>query len=103
MIAILEPKSARANGETDSSQRFAELGTTISASRLSVWLQCTLKFHFRYLLANPQATHPFHAFRLNSACGAAALEHDPLATRAFALAPFNRLFAVQWTKLQPGA
>lgn len=42
--------------------RVAELGKTISASRLNLWLQCRLKFFFRYVIQVPKPpTASMHA------------------------------------------
>ncbi len=43
------PAPAKAR-KPDEAERVAELQKTISASRLSLWLQCTLKFYFKYIL-----------------------------------------------------
>jgi len=49
MIALIEP------GATN---RIAELQKTVSASRLSLWLTCRLKFYFRYALKIQKPTTP---------------------------------------------
>jgi len=46
MIATVEPPAAG----TTMANRIQELKRTVSASRLNLWLQCRLKFFFRYAL-----------------------------------------------------
>ncbi len=50
MIAIREPNIGKASVQPKGIDRVAELQKTISASRLSLWLICRLKFYFRYIL-----------------------------------------------------
>ena len=49
MIATIERPLAPRSKPAAKPDRAAELRTTISASRLSVWVQCRLKFYFRYV------------------------------------------------------
>ena len=55
MIATLDRLLAPRSKTNGSPDRAVELRQTISASRLGVWLQCRLKFFFRYVL---QITKP---------------------------------------------
>jgi putative RecB family exonuclease len=49
MIAALEPVAAVPQSPPPSA-RITELQRTVSASRLGLWLNCRLKFYFRYVL-----------------------------------------------------
>ena len=49
MIATLDRLLAPRSKTNGSPDRAVELRQTISASRLGVWLQCRLKFYFRYV------------------------------------------------------
>ena len=46
MIAVAEPPASKPRPE----ERIEQLLRTVSASRLSCWHQCRLRFYFRYLL-----------------------------------------------------
>ena len=97
-----QTRSASAAGESNSSIRLAQLCTTVSASRLSLWLQCRLKFYFRYLL---QVQKPQTPSMHSGSTVHAVLQHWNLTRwrrEPFALAPLKELFTAQWTKLQQG-
>lgn len=54
MIALASPPKAVAGAPTPAPSKartIKELSSSISASRLSTWQQCRLKFYFRYVLA----------------------------------------------------
>ena len=56
MSALVELPLFRRRGRT-----IEELSATVSASRLSCWQQCRLKFYFRYVLSIPKrATAALH-------------------------------------------
>lgn len=103
MIATAESTSTRALAPQSIADRVAKLQTTVSASRLSLWLQCKLKFAFRYVeeIQKPP-TSSMH-------CGStvhAVLQQWNLARwrrEPFALERFKSIFGSQWTGLQNGA
>src|SRR5258708_6178194 len=103
MIATIErPLSPRAK-PTGQSDRALELRTTISASRLSVWLQCRLKFYFRYVA---QIQRPPTAKMHAGSTVHAVLQNWNMARwrrEAFAIDRFKTLFINQWSKLQESA
>src|SRR6266850_4737292 len=103
MIATLErllvPRS-KADAQPD---RAAELRQTISASRLGVWLQCRLKFYFRYVAQIKRPPTPsMHAGSTVHAVlrtwNIARWRREP-----FAIERFKALFGSQWIRLQEGA
>ena len=55
MIALLEPKPAT-TPKRSTPRSVEELKRTVSGTRLSTWLQCRLKFYFRYVAAIPKPT-----------------------------------------------
>src|ERR1043166_4195885 len=80
----------------------AELQKTISASRLGLWLQCRLKFFFRYIAQIQRPPTPsMHAGSTVHAVlqmwNIARWRREP-----FAIERFKALFGSQWTKLQEG-
>ena len=102
MIATIEPPvpaRAKAHASVDP---VAELQKTISASRLSLWLQCRLKFYFRYVERIQKPPTP------SMHCGStvhAVLQQWNMARwkrEPFALERFKVAFGVQWTGLQKG-
>jgi CRISPR/Cas system-associated exonuclease Cas4 (RecB family) len=50
MIALADPSETRRLVATKTADRVVELQKTISASRLSLWHQCRLKFYFQHVL-----------------------------------------------------
>ncbi|MGH7969520.1 MAG: PD-(D/E)XK nuclease family protein, partial [Limisphaerales bacterium] len=58
MITLPEPPVATRSNTPTTADRVSELGKTISASRLGLWLGCRLKFYFRYLLQIKKPTTP---------------------------------------------
>lgn len=59
-VAVLPAPAASASAEArpDLHATLARLQQTVSASRLNCFLQCRLKFYFRYVLAIPKAKTP---------------------------------------------
>jgi hypothetical protein len=53
MIAFADPPPAVVE-PVKPGRTIEELTQTVSASRLSTWLQCRLKFHFRYVAGVPK-------------------------------------------------
>ena len=49
MIAFADPPPAKVEPVRQPGRSIEELTRTVSASRLNTWLQCRLKFYFRYL------------------------------------------------------
>ncbi len=102
MIALAQPTPAGAQIDNRPIDRVAELGKTISASRLGLWLGCRLKFYFRYFLQIKKPTTPsMHA----GSTVHAVLQHWNMARwrrEPFALEGFKALFSTQWTALQNG-
>ena len=103
MIAVAEPPVVTTPGKPAAVDRVAELGKTISASRLGLWLGCRLKFYFRYMLQIQKPTTPsMHA----GSTVHSVLQHWNMARwrrEPFALERFKTLFGTQWTGLQEGA
>jgi putative RecB family exonuclease len=103
MIAVAEPPVVTHPEMPTAVDRVAELGKTISASRLSLWLGCRLKFYFRYMLQIQKPTTPsMHA----GSTVHSVLQHWNLARwrrQPFALEQFKTLFGTQWAALQEGA
>jgi putative RecB family exonuclease len=79
------------------------LRSTISASRLGLFLQCRLKFYFRYVAqVQKPATPSKHA----GSTAHAVLQHWNLARwrrEEFQVERYKLLFESQWTTLQSGA
>jgi hypothetical protein len=102
MIATAEPRVINAGNIQKPLDRVAELQKTISASRLATWLQCRLKFYFRYVeeLSKPP-TPSMHA----GSTVHAVLQQWNLARwrrEPFQVERFKALFGRQWTALQDG-
>ncbi len=102
MIALAQPTPDGAQIDNRPIDRVAELGKTISASRLGLWLGCRLKFYFRYFLQIKKPTTPsMHAgstvHAVLQAWNMARWRQEP-----FALEQFKTLFGRQWTALQEG-
>src|SRR5438874_1979444 len=102
MIATLEPVLSSQSKNDESPDRAAELQKTISASRLGLWLQCRLKFYFRYIAQVQRPPTPsmhagstVHALLQN--WNMARWRREP-----FALERFKALFGSQWIRLQEG-
>ena len=103
MIAVAEPPVVNHPGTPAAVDRVAELGKTISASRLSLWLGCRLKFYFRYMLQIQKPTTPsMHAgstvHSVLQQWNMARWRREP-----FGLERFKTLFGIQWAGLQEGA
>ena len=103
MIALAQPTPAGAQTDNHPSDRVAELGKTISASRLGLWLGCRLKFYFRYLLQIQKPTTPaMHA----GSTAHSVLQHWNMARwrrEPFDLERLKTLFGTHWMALQQGA
>jgi putative RecB family exonuclease len=103
MIAVAEPPVVTHPGTPAAVDRVSELGKTISASRLNLWLGCRLKFYFRYILQIQKPTTPsMHA----GSTVHSVLQHWNMARwrrEPFALERFKTLFGTQWAGLQEGA
>ncbi|MCU0772440.1 MAG: PD-(D/E)XK nuclease family protein [Verrucomicrobia bacterium] len=98
MIATLERPALKP--EPTEKDRIAELQQTISASRLSLWLGCKLKFFFRYVLQIKKAPTPsMHAgssvHAVLQAWSMSRWRREPFATERF-----KALFNVRWLALQ---
>ncbi len=77
-------------------ERLAELQKTVSHSRLNLWLQCRLKFYFRYVVRVPKPPSP--AMHSGSTVHA-VLQHWSLARwrhELFSMEELKELFADQW-------
>ena len=102
MIAPAEARVVQPGSIKRPTDRVAELQKTISASRLTTWLQCRLKFYFRYIVELPKAPTPsMHA----GSTVHAVLQQWNLARwrrEPFRLERFEALFGSQWTALQNG-
>lgn len=98
MIATLERPALKP--EPTEKDRIAELQQTISASRLSLWLGCKLKFYFRYVLQTQKAPTP------SMHCGStihAALQAWNMSRwrrEPFVTERFKGVFDEQWKTLQ---
>ncbi len=102
MIATLDRLLAPRSKTNGSPDRAVELRQTISASRLGVWLQCRLKFYFRYVAQIQRPPTPsMHAGSTVHAVlrtwNIARWRREP-----FSVERFKALFGLQWTKLQEG-
>jgi putative RecB family exonuclease len=102
MIAPAEPRVVKPVSIKRPIDRLAELQETISASRLGSWLQCRLKFYFRYVAELPKAPTPsMHA----GSTVHAVLQQWNLARwrrEPFQVERFRGLFGSQWAALQDG-
>lgn len=103
MIAPIEPSVIHTRPKPQPIDRVAELGRTISASRLSLWLGCRLKFYFRYFLQIDKSPTPsMHA----GSTVHAVLQHWNMARwrrEPFDIERFKALLGTQWIALQEGA
>jgi CRISPR/Cas system-associated exonuclease Cas4 (RecB family) len=103
MVAAPTPTQVTEPAKTEPHDRVAELGKTISASRLSLWLQCSLKFYFRYILkVRKPATPSMHA----GSTVHAVLQLWNMARwrrETFELQRFETVFSSYWVSLQEGA
>lgn len=100
MIAIVESRAPNHVNGANNADRAVELQKTISASRLGLWLQCRLKFYFRYIL---QIQKPPTPSRHAGSTVHAVLQHWNMARwrrEPFAIERFKALFGTQWTTLQ---
>lgn len=101
MIATLERPALKP--EPTEKDRIAELQQTISASRLSLWLGCKLKFYFRYVLQTQKAPTP------SMHCGSAihavlqAWNMSRWRREPFVTERFKGVFDEQWKTLQTEA
>ncbi len=98
MIATLERPAIKP--EPTEKDRIAELQQTISASRLSLWLGCKLKFYFRYILKTKKPPTPsmhcgstVHA--VLQAWNMSRWRREPFVTERF-----KGVFDEQWKSLQ---
>jgi putative RecB family exonuclease len=101
MITLADPP-VRTTSVAAAIDRAAELQKTISASRLSLWLQCRLKFYFRYILQLPKPPSPsMHA----GSTVHTVLQQWNLARwrkEPFSLERFKALYGSHWLALQEG-
>src|ERR1044071_3107480 len=103
MIATVEPRVPNHVNGTNNADRAVELQRTISASRLGLWLQCRLKFYFRYIL---QIRKPPTPSRHAGSTVHAVLQHWNMARwrrEPFAIERFKAMFGTQWSGLQEGS
>jgi len=98
MITALERPALKT--EPTEKDRIAELQQTISASRLSLWLGCKLKFYFRYILKTKKPPTPsmhcgstVHA--VLQAWNMSRWRREPFVTERF-----KGVFDEQWKSLQ---
>ncbi len=101
MIAIAEPPPEKTL-VVPAVDRVAELQKTISASRLSLWLTCRMKFYFRYILQLPKPPSPsMHAGSIVHT----VLQQWNLARwrkEPFSIERFKALYGSHWLTLQEG-
>jgi hypothetical protein len=102
MIALAESPVVTNPSAPATLDRVAELQNTISASRLSLWLACRLKFYFRYILQVQKPPTPsMHAgstvHGVLQQWNMARWRREP-----FILRRFKTLFGSNWTTLQQG-
>lgn len=102
MIAAVGSPVVRRTGAPTAVARAAELGKTISASRLGLWLQCSLKFYFRYILQIQKPPTPsMHAgstvHAVLQSWNMARWRREP-----FGIERFKTVFGSQWNTLQEG-
>jgi putative RecB family exonuclease len=102
MIATAAPRVTKTASIQRPFDRVAELGRSISASRLGTWLQCRLKFYFRYVAELPKAPTP--SMHAGSTVHAVLQEWNLARWRRepFQVETFKTLFGFQWTALQDG-
>jgi CRISPR/Cas system-associated exonuclease Cas4 (RecB family) len=103
MIAVAESPVINRPGAPSAVDRVAELQNTISASRLSLWLACRLKFYFRYILQVQKPPTPsMHAgstvHGVLQQWNMARWRREP-----FVIGRFKTFFGSHWTTLQQGA
>jgi putative RecB family exonuclease len=92
MIALVESGT----GLTNETSRIEQLKKTVSASRLNCWLQCRLKFFFRYVL---KITKPKTAALHFGSVVHLVLQHWNLSRwrrQAFEIAKLKQLFEAGW-------
>ncbi len=104
MITLLEPPvTGPRPAAPNQHRRLAELSRMVSASRLSLWLACRLKFYFKYVLhLEKPATPARHAGKTVHE----VLRHwnsTRWRQRTFSRDRLRKLFDVQWERLQPAA
>lgn len=103
MIAVIDSAIATKPPQTGSADPVAELQKTVSASRLGLWLQCRLKFYFRYVAGLQKPPTP--SMHAGSTVHGVLQQWNMARWRGepFAVERFKALFGVQWTGLQQGA
>jgi len=98
--AVHLPKAPEQKTEKE---RIAELLQTVSASRLNCWLQCRLKFYFRYVLNIQKPPTPaLHYGKVIHA----VLQHWNWARwrkEPFSISRFKRSFVQSWREIQADA
>ncbi len=102
MIATVEPPVEKPGVTPAGIDRTAELQNTISASRLSLWLQCRLKFYFRYIAQVPKPPSP-SMYAGSTVHG--VLQQWNLARwrkEPFSIERFKALYGSHWLALQQG-
>ncbi|WCJ60703.1 PD-(D/E)XK nuclease family protein [Fontisphaera persica] len=97
MIAVLDPVQVAARPEPNPTE---ELQKTVSASRLNCWLQCRLKFFFRYVLQLPRP--PSAAMFVGSIAHQVLQQwnHGRWRKEPFQTEKFKAWFDSQWTEEQ---
>jgi len=102
MIALAQRNGDATRNETQPADRVAELGKTISASRLALWFGCRLKFYFRYVVQIQKPTTP--SMHAGSTVHAVLQQWNMARWRRepFAIEGFKTVFGSQWTALQEG-
>jgi putative RecB family exonuclease len=103
MIAIAQQSGGKTSVKPAAIDRVAELQKTISASRLNLWLQCRLKFYFRYFLQIQKPPTP--AMHAGSTVHAVLQQWNMARWRreSFDIEKFKALFGNEWVALQDGA
>lgn len=98
MIAAVETVSS----PPDQTDVLGELQKTVSASRLNCWLQCRLKFFFRYVLQLPRPTSA--AMYVGSVVHLVLQQWNRSRWRKelFETEKFKGMFENEWTQLQKG-
>jgi putative RecB family exonuclease len=103
MIAVAEPAQSGRTTERSSEEQCVYLQQTVSASRLGLFLQCRLKFFFRYVARiQKPPTASMHA----GSTVHAVLQTWSLSRwrrQPFEIERFKLLFESQWVALQAGA
>lgn len=98
MIAVAEPVVAHQAASQPKADPVQELQKTISASRLNTWLQCRLKFFFRYVEGITKPPTP--SLHVGSVVHL-VLQHWNMARwkkQVFELQRFKTLFDTTWIK-----